>query len=198
MLNSSSLQVADRARKPRRLPRVLGLYACCAAAALCVFASAPGRAHALSVAGDLDFVSPVSSNIDKSGWGFGIRLGSELHLPLLALTPEIGFTYASFSTQATAYRGIVGANLGIGEVLRFGVMAHLGIGHVSVDNTPALAAAGESSRTAFTLDGGIFLELTVIPLLNVGVHGAYNHLAGENGRDGLQWITAGAHATLVF
>jgi hypothetical protein len=198
MLMSSGLFVAERARNPRRLPRVLGLVGYCAAAALCVFAIAPQRAHALSVAGDLDYASPVNSNAEKSGWGFGIRLGTELHLPLIALTPEIGFTYASFASQATCYRGIVGANLGIGEILRFGVMAHLGIGHLSIDNTSSLAVAGEVSHAGFTFDGGLFLELTLIPLLNVGIHGAYNHLAGASGGDGLQWITAGAHATLVF
>jgi hypothetical protein len=201
MLISSSLSrtVNGRAHNTRRSTRMLGMGAWCAAAALCVFAIAPRHAHALNLSGDLDYVDPVSSNYDKGGWGFGIRVGEELHLPLLALTPEIGFTYASFADVGpSVYRGIVGANLGIGEVLRFGVSAHIGFGHVSVESLPALELVGEVTHTAFTWDGGLFLELTLLPIINVGIHAAYNSAAGKDNADGLHWITAGAHATFVF
>jgi hypothetical protein len=199
MLIPSWFARSGRTRSPRASTRMLGLGVGCAAAVLCIFAIAPRSAHAWNLSGDLDFVEPVSSNYNKGGWGFGVRVGEELHLPLLALTPEIGFTYASFADVGpSVYRGIVGANLGIGEVLRFGVSAHIGFGHVSVESVPALELVGEVTHTAFTWDGGLFLELTLLPIINVGIHGAYNSAAGKDNADGLHWFTGGVHATFVF
>src|SRR2546423_11521635 len=83
-----------------------------------------------TIGADLDLGFPLHSRGD-SGGGFGIRLGQELHLPLVALVPELGFTYHKFSGDygPKIYRGIAGLRLGIGEVIRPGVFAHLGIRH---------------------------------------------------------------------
>jgi hypothetical protein len=208
MLNSSRLwrSVAAKsvAERSSRTLRVV-LPALCAAI-LCGWAIAPRAARAdTTIAGDLDFDVPVSTDYAKTGGGFGIRIGQQLHLPMLVLNPEIGFAYASFADRQsdlgysgpTIYRGIAGVRLGVGELLRFGLLAHVGFGYVSVD-VPAKLQLNDPSHTAFTYDIGLFLDFTLLPLLDIGVHAAYNRVAGKDDLDALQWMQLGAHAALVF
>jgi hypothetical protein len=144
-----------------------------------------------------DFEARVPLNIDdvSSGPAFGIRLGQQLHLPLIILTPEIGFNWGTLADGPDLYRGILGARVGIGEILRFGVQAHLGFGHYSWE-----VANQDLSHTGLTLDGGLFLDLTVLPLLDIGVHMAYGRVSGdtEKGLEPLQWLAFGLHAALII
>jgi hypothetical protein len=163
--------------------------------------AAPARADT-TIAGDLDLNVPLSVEKISTGGGFGIRIGQEFHVPLLAINPEVGFTYASFSDQGTpvVYRGIVGARLGVGELFRFGVMAHVGFGHLSWTKPEGVPASIDLSHFGFTYDAGIFLEFTALPLLNIGVHAAYNRLSKKNDAsvDPFQWMQLGVHLTLVL
>lgn len=155
----------------------------------------PSRARAdTAIAGDLDWTLPINSNAD-SGGGFGIRLGQHIHFPMLALTPELGFTYAGFGGDfgPKVYRGVAGLRIGVGEILRPGVYAHLGVGRMELD-TPG----PDFSHTAFTYDAGGFIDLTLLPVLNIGVHAAYNRLNGSDTGDAFEWATVGAHAALIF
>ena len=82
----------------------------------------------------------------------------------------------------------------VGELLRIGVMAHVGFGHVSWE-----PAQKDWSHSGLTYDAGLFLEFTALPLLNIGVHAAYNRIASkEEQPDTLQWMQLGLHATLVL
>jgi hypothetical protein len=176
------------ARSPLRFGAAVVLGACLLT---------PGRARADTViAGDLDFVLPINQPdaIDPGG-GFGIRLGHQFHVPLLVLTPEIGFTYAGFAGALTSYRGIAGLRFGVGEIVRPGVFAHAGIGRTSVD---VPAGAPDPSHTGFTYDAGAFLDFTLLPFVNIGAHAAYNGQAGNDDMDALQWTAFGGHAALVF
>jgi hypothetical protein len=150
------------------------------------------RTASANVGGDLDLTFPLDSHA-SNGWGFSLRLGQELHLPLVALTPEIGFSYYDFGGDFgnKIYEGIAGARLGFGEVLRPGVFAHVGVG----DSVPAFA----DHHLGFGLDGGVFLDFTLLPILNIGIHGAYNRLSvGDVSGDSSKWFTVGVHADLVF
>lgn len=144
-----------------------------------------------TVGADLDLAFPVDSRGD-SGGGFGIRLGQHLHIAPVVLEPEIGFTYHGFSGAfgPKIYRGIAGLRLGIGEVLRPGAYAHLGIAHF-------VPTVGDNEE-AFTYDVGGFLDLTIIPLLNVGIHGGYNHVDADYSSGAYAFATFGLHAALVF
>jgi hypothetical protein len=190
---------------PKRAQRV-GIYGAAFAAALALSSAtlwmAPGEAHAeTTIAGDFDFAFPASAGWADTGVGFGIRIGQELHVPLLAINPELGFTYHTFGTGSgnlstndpSVYRGIAGLRLGLGEIFRVGVSGHLGVGRLDANIN-----LRDVSHTAFTWDMGLFLDLTVLPLLNVGVHTAYTKVASNDEKNALQWYTLGAHAALVF
>jgi hypothetical protein len=148
-----------------------------------------------AIAADFEARVPLAIDDISSGPGFGIRLGQQLHLPLITLTPEIGFNWGSFSDGPTLYRGILGARIGLGEILRFGVMAHIGFGHYSWT-----IATVDESHTGFTLDGGLFLDLTVLPLIDIGVHASYARISGdsEKGLEPVQWLAFGLHAALII
>lgn len=158
----------------------------------CALISAPASAKTV-IAGDLDYAAPINSSAG-SGGGFGIRLGQQIHIPLLVFNPELGFTYHGFSHDASpkVYRGIAGLRLGFGEIIRPGVFAHVGLGRLDLGGTP------DRSHTAFTYDGGVFIDFTALPLLDIGVHAAYNRLTADDSGPKFEFFTAGAHAALVF
>jgi hypothetical protein len=143
------------------------------------------------IGGDLDMAFPIDSS-GNTGAGFGIRLGQQWHVPLIALTPEIGFTYHGFSGDdaPSTYRGIAGLRLGIGEVLRIGPYGHLGYGHF----TPAHG----SSDNGFTYDVGGFLDITLLPFFDFGVHGGYTHVDVADVGGSFAFGTVGRDAALLF
>jgi hypothetical protein len=168
---------------------VLGL------AVAAVLSSTPSARAELMIAADGEALSPVEIDDVSTAPGFGIRLGFQLHLPLVAITPELGYKWASFKNGAVINRGIAGARVSIGEIFRFGIAAHLGFGHRSEEYQ-----AVEHSNLGMSLDAGLFLDLTVLPLLDVGVHIDYGRLAGDasKGLEVLQWVTFGVHVALIL
>jgi len=169
-----------------------------AAVALSALLLRPAAAHAdiveTMIGVDLEYALPVES-VGDMGIGVAVRGGMQLHLPFVALTPELGLAYQGFTGTGdpSAFRGIAGLRAGLGEVLRFGAFGHAGVGHLDLD-----MPGPDPSRTAFTYDAGLFLDLTVLPLLDVGAHAAYNQLIAEGDEDAFHWLTFGAHAALVF
>lgn len=159
----------------------------------CLVASSGGAASASTViAADLDYAIPVNSDASSAS-GFGIRAGHQARLPpVVALTPEVAFTYNDFSNSGpTAYRGLFGIRLAFGEILRPGVFTHVGLGHLSWGST-------DVSHTGFSYDVGGFVDFTLLPVLNIGVHGAYNRVDSGDVSAGFGWASVGLHAALVF
>jgi hypothetical protein len=164
-------------------------------ASLIALTTFPTRAFAdVAAAFDLDYAAPIKVDAVSSGWGFGIRLGNRMHVPMLVATPEVGFTYHAFGGDAAPkmYRGIGGLRLGIGEMIRPGIFGHVGYGWRKVD----LAGQSDTS-SSFTYDFGAFLDFTLLPTMNIGVHGAYNQWTGGS-QPSFQFATLGAHAALIF
>jgi hypothetical protein len=157
--------------------------------------NAPAARADLAIGADLETVVPLDFDNVESGPAFGIRIGAQLHLPLITLTPEVGFHYASFTDGPEVYRGIVGGRVGIGELLRFGVFAHLGFARQEFE-----FGGLDASHTGLTLDAGLFLDLTIIPLIDIGVHMAYGRVSANEDRnlDANQWLAFGLHAALIL
>ena len=141
---------------------------------------------------DADLAFPINSNQSSTGGGIGARFGYELHLPLIAVTPEIGFTYDGFggSLGPNVYRGIAGGRVGFGELVRVGGLAHVGYGHLDAPVGP--------NYDGFTWDAGGFATITLIPILNIGVHIVYNQLVLNNTSSTYQYLTTGLDLGLVF
>ena len=166
---------------------------CAALLAACALALPARAARAdLQLGFDLDYALPIDSPVDDGG-GFAVRIGQQVHVPAVTLTPEIVFAYHSYagSGDPATYRGVGGLRLGFGEIFRLGPFAHLGVGHIDFD------LPGDPSDTAFTYDVGAFFDLTILPLFNVGVHGAYNELRSSDLAT-FQWMAFGAHAELIL
>lgn len=154
---------------------------------------APSTAHALQLGADLEYDIPTTDGDIDSALGFALRLGWPLHLPALVLTPEIGYHHANFSDDITLNRGFVGARIAIGEIFRIGAYGHVGVGNVTYH-----IPGPDQDVTDATYDIGGFLDFTLLPLLNVGVHAGYGYLKGDDNFDALGWVPIGVHAELVF
>ena len=162
---------------------------------------APEVARAdIAVAADLEVLVETANDRLDSGGGGAVRLGWQLHLPLITLTPEIGFGWSKFGDGPSVYRGILGARVGVGEIIRFSVFGHLG--YAEADYQTDLV---EDSDSGVLYDVGLAFDITLIPLLDVGIHMAYNHLDGEEDDvlaaptfESLGWLSFGVHAALVF
>ena len=139
---------------------------------------------------DLDYAAAVDQGGVDGGAGGAVRLGQELDLVLVSLTPEIGGSYHSFggTLDAKIYSGFVGGRLGFGKIIEPSVFAHIGIGKLT-SRLP--------SDTGPTFDAGLALDFTLLPILDLGVHGAYHNLVLDDGEN-LDWIGVGAHAAIGF
>jgi hypothetical protein len=181
--------------KPKKRGRLLGLALAATGlwAILAEPAHADGGGRQTMLSADLDYGQSAGSGIG-GGWGFGIRIGQRFHVPLVALDPELGFTFHDFTQglEPKMYRGILGLRLGFLEIVRPGVYGHIGIGRID------FSVASELSHTAFTYDFGAFVEVTLIPLLDIGVHVSYDGIASGDHVDAVNWVTVGGHVALVF
>lgn len=155
-------------------------------------ASCPHAAHAqsLRISADLDYAAELNEADIGTGGGAGLRAGTQLDLVAATLILEAGGSYHRFSGlgDPDVWRGIVGGEVRIGKIIEPGLFAHVGVGRLS----------GPDAFTAPTVDIGLALDLTLIPLIDVGAHVAYDALLGTDDRDGFGWITAGLHAALVI
>jgi hypothetical protein len=143
------------------------------------------------IAVDFDYAAAISENQDiDAGTGGAIRLGREIDLLLVSLTPEVGGMYESFSgsPNTRVYGGFAGGRLGVGKIIEPSVFAHVGVAHID----------GWQNRTAPTLDAGLALDFTLLPLIDLGVHAGLNTLMATREGNGVTWATAGFQAALVF
>jgi hypothetical protein len=153
---------------------------------------APSRAcAAVAVAGDLEVDAPSDTDADTA-LAFAVRLGWQLQVPLLVVTPEVGYHHVAFADELTLDRVFAGLRLGIGEVFRVGAFGHVGVGH-AVFHSPEEG----QGVTDVTYDVGGFLDLTLLPLLDVGVHAGYGRVRAD-GRGAVQWVPVGVHLALIF
>jgi hypothetical protein len=143
-----------------------------------------------NIALDFDFGAALDEPGTSAGGGGALRIGQELDLVLISLTPEVGGSYHTFggADKTRLYAGFVGGRLAVGKVIEPAIFGHVGVGHVQ----------GFESRTAPLVDGGLALDFTLLPLIDLGVHGAYNVMFPRNDGSALEFVTLGAHAALVL
>jgi hypothetical protein len=161
-----------------------------------VFWSPSTRAADTIVAADVALAAPVNADQVDAGWGFDARLGRRLDGELLKLTGELVAGYYGFggNLSPSVYRAMAGARLAVGDILTPLVFAHAGMARATFASPPGL----DLDRTVFTYDVGAGLDFTLLPLVNLGAYGAYNHVASKSGADSLKWASFGLNAELVF
>ncbi|HEY0465711.1 MAG TPA: hypothetical protein VGC79_15970 [Polyangiaceae bacterium] len=156
----------------------------------------PRNAHAksgTSIGADIDYTNGIDEpTANKGGSGFNGRLGYKLDLKLLQLTPEIGGAYHAFGGDAGVKlaQGIAGARVSFLKVLEPGAYAHIGYGHLSGN-------VGDG-RSGATVDAGLTLDLTLLPLVDIGIHGGYNALLKSADSPAFDSYVLGVHAALIF
>lgn len=145
-----------------------------------------------SIGVDIDYTNGIDEPYVSGGTGFNGRLGYKLDLIVLQLTPEIGGAYHTFAGDAGAKfsQGIVGARVSFLKVLEPGAYAHLGYGHLSSD-------LGDG-RSGATVDAGLTLDLTLLPLIDLGVHGGYNGMLKSGDYQAFDSYVLGFHGALIF
>jgi hypothetical protein len=159
-------------------------------ALLALVAPSHASAQSLRITGDLDWAGTLSGREAELGGGGGLRVGPQLDLVVATLIIEAGGSYHSFSgaDDIGVARGLVGGEVRIGKVLEPGLFAHVGVGHLS----------GVGAYTAPAIDVGLALDLTIVPLIDIGAHVAYDALLSSSTRSGFSWFIAGLHAALVI
>ena len=183
----------------------LSTLAGCLLAGGVLFSSADASAHyddddyerrsrgRLMIGLDLDYSSAIKSPEIKYGGGFGIRVGTQRRIPFVTLIPELSFDYHSYDSEnpdrAAIWTGKIGGRIRFLRILEPGIFAHVGFGHVGgydvIDHTGVAA------------DMGVSLDLTILPLIDIGLHGSWNRVFG--GYDtGTSYASAGAHVALVL
>ncbi|HLK41143.1 MAG TPA: hypothetical protein VKU41_30540 [Polyangiaceae bacterium] len=146
----------------------------------------------------VDTPHTTSGNSLGGGTGFKVRLGSQFHVPLVRLTPELAYGYEHFfavdDTGTTfdwnTHRIMGGIRLGLGELIVPNLYGHLGYGWRSTAD-PTVPSAG-----GLAFDAGVALDLHLIPHLSFGPHVEYAMIDASPFVP--QWLALGVHADLVL
>jgi hypothetical protein len=135
-----------------------------------------------------------------AGAGFKVRLGYEFHIPLLRITPEVGYGFDRFfpdtGGDSSAYgwdmqRIFAGGRIGLGEIVVPSVYAHGGYGWRTTPD-PAVPEGG-----GLAFDVGLALDLHLIPHVGLGAHAEYASIGTEGGKSP-EWLAFGLHVEVDF
>lgn len=151
------------------------------------------------IAIEADFAVPVSVNGAKPGAGGALRGGYELNLAIVHVMPEVGLGFHKLTDTGgpSIFRGFIGGRAGLGEGVRFDGFLHIGYGNIAYGSTPS--GGTDSSYAAPILDGGLAIDFTLIPVIDLGIHASYNTALNRTGTaDTPRWIGLGAHLAIVF
>lgn len=167
------------------------LPALIAGSALLVSARSAHAKSGTSIGVDIDYTNGINEPAVSGGTGFNGRLGYKLDLIVLQLTPEIGGGYHTFAGDAGLKfaQGIVGGRMQFLKVLEPGIYAHLGYGHLSGDFPGYSGATG---------DAGVTLDLTLLPLVDIGAHAGYNGMFKSGDHPAFDSYVLGLHGALIF
>lgn len=143
---------------------------------------------------DANYAQPLLVEDATHGFGGQLRLGSRLDLKILTLDSEIvaggvAFYDANGDPAAQSYHGLLGPRIGILWGLRPSVFAHLGVGHTNFVTA--------NSQTSLAGDLGLALDITFLPVIDIGGQAAWNFVAGDAWSPQTQYLTAGLHITFV-
>ena len=140
----------------------------------------------------------LSGNSLSGGSGFKLRIGDQIHMPRLRVTPEGGYAFDHlFATDdtGTAYdwnmhRFFGGIRVAFGRVLVPGFYGHLGYGWRDTGD-PTVPQSG-----GLAFDAGFTLDLHIVPHFGFGAQAEYASIDAQPYAP--QWVALGLHADLVL
>lgn len=139
-------------------------------------------------------LSDLTDDETLSAYGpaLSLRLGYSFKAPMIRFTPEAKISFESPGTpNAAAIMG--GARLNLLEGLSPAVFAHAGGMLGDLDG--------------FVWDFGLGLDVTLIPLIDIGIYGAYYRVGNANiqfgnedwsSRESYEWVQFGAQLAFHF
>lgn len=150
----------------------------------------------LTVALDLDYAGAINNDFIDNGGGGALRIGSELDLLLVTMIPELSLGYHAFggddrgdrSYDARTFTGMLGGRIRFLKIIEPGIFAHAGVGRLS----------NYEPHTGLAFDAGVTVDFTLLPLIDLGLHAAWNRVFGDKDHDGLSYGTTGFHVALVL
>jgi hypothetical protein len=147
----------------------------------------------LMLALDFDYASAIKHGEIAKGGGGALRIGTQRNLFLVTLIPELVLGYHNFDAhtldRATIATGKLGGRIRFLKILEPGLFAHIGVGHVG---GPEIF-----SHTGIAFDAGVTLDLTILPLIDLGLHAAWNRVFGGYDSN-TTYATTGLHVALVL
>ena len=178
-----------------RSPLLGFVKAACFAATLTAVGSITSEASAHDeIAVDVEAAWADDPN-EASGVGAGLRAGHVWDIAIITITPEIGASYHDFDGAAdpTAWDIKAGGRFGIDLLIEPSVYAHAGLGHFGYD-----LPGGDVSHTGLGYDFGAALDITVLPVIDFGVHATVAGISGNDSVDPFSWFALGGHIAFAF
>jgi hypothetical protein len=177
--------------KHRNHCTILSASLALAAACAVLFETEKARAE-VPFSVDANYAKPLDVGDATHGFGGQLRFGPRLDLKLITLDSEIvaggvAFYDAQGDPAAQSYHGLLGPRLGILWGLRPSVFSHLGVGHTRF--------APDQNQTSLAGDLGLALDITFLPVIDIGGQAAWNFVAGDGTSPQTQYLTAGLHIT---
>lgn len=132
---------------------------------------------------------------DSNGFGVGLRAGHVWDIAIITITPEIGASYHDFegASDPSAWDVKAGGRFGIDLLIEPSVYAHAGLGHFGYD-----LPGDDVSHTSLAYDVGAALDITVLPVIDFGVHATVAGVSGNDTIDPFSWLAVGGHVSFAF
>mgnify|MGYP001942562485 CR=1 FL=1 len=161
-------------------------------------AQASGWMLALDAGGGLDN-GGLAATSSGEATSVSLRAGYQLPTPGLRIIPEvkaglIRFGEDGLGNSAQEIRSMrAGLKVGLPGFISPAIYGHVGYGKLTgVEDTFPTIASGT------TYDAGLALDLTLLPMINLGIHAGVNGMIDENRSETLRWYDAGAHIEVIF
>jgi len=140
----------------------------------------------------------LSGNTLSGGSGFKLRIGDQIHMPGLRVTPEGGYAFdhlfasddSGTSYDWNMHRFFGGVRVAFGRVVVPGFYGHLGYGWRDTGD-PTITQTG-----GLAFDAGFTLDIHIVPHFGFGAQAEYASIDTQPYAP--QWIALGLHADLVL
>lgn len=172
-----------------RLEKLLSLFTLASA----LLVARPAAADvAIGAEAGMSIVTRDLGRDSKIGFGFAGRLGYDIDLSVLHLIPEIkvAFDRSPLVEDVNTLRPMVGVRASIGIM----AIAIVGFAHVGYGFPLGASDQVEANGMVYEVGGGI--DLTTLPLVDIGIWGAFNSI--RRGEPTYDWVSIGAQLTLTI